>query len=321
MARILLFLFLFSLAACGNNSNAPGGDAEEAEGYSGFGDLFKNESLPYQLTDTALLENKDTAQIRLPEFLSLVPDSLRAELFGAKAKVRYTPMARFEGSKGTFFLVKASGGNKRAALVAVAEGDQFKAVLPFLVPDNNSKTVQVSVLDKNMSVLRTITERMQDDVPAEGKDVFTYTAATSRFDLVMTDPLHPDDIELINPIDTLARTHKWAGDYQQDKKNMVSVRDGRKPDLLTVFIHIEKKSGACTGEIKGDVQILSPTTAIFRQPGEPCVLNLTFTKTGVTLEEEEGCGSKRGIECSFDGKFPRKKEAKKKTGDQKKVSA
>jgi hypothetical protein len=320
MARILVFCSLFFLAACGGEANSPAGDASGSESYSVFDGLFKKGSVPYQLTDTALLENKDTAQIRLPAFLELVPDSVKTELFGAKAKVRYTPMARFDGAKGTFYLVKASSGSKRAALIAVADGDQFKAMLPFLVPDNNSKTVQVSALDKNLSVLRTTTQRMQDDIPAEGKDVFAYSPAAGRFDLVMTDPLHDDDAELINPIDTLARTQKWTGDYQQDKKNLVSVRDGRKEGLLTIFIHIEKKNGNCTGEIKGDIQVISPTTAVYRQPGDPCVLTITFSKTGVTLEEEEGCGAKRGIECSFNGKFPRKKEPKNKTGEQKKAS-
>lgn len=321
MARILVLLLFFFLAACGNNSNLPAPNEAVSESYSGFGNLFKKESVPYQLTDTALLENKDTAQLRLPSFLSLVPDSLREALFGARAKVRYTPIAQFEGSKGTFFLVKASSGSKRAALLAVAEEDQLKALLPFLVPDNNSKTVQVSTLDKNLSVLRSTTQRMQDDIPAEGKDVFAYSSITSRFDLVMTDPLHDEGVELINPIDTLARTHKLAGDYAQDKKNLVSVRDGRKPGMLTVFIHIEKKNGGCTGEIKGDVQVLSPTTAVYRQPGEPCVLNINFSKNSVTLEEQEGCGSKRGIECSFNGKFNRKKETANKKGEQKKAAA
>jgi hypothetical protein len=127
------------------------------------------------------------------------------------------------------------------------------------------------------------------------------------------------NLALVNPIDTLSKTHKLAGDYVKDKRNIVSVRDGRRPNLLTVFVHIEK--GNCTGEIKGDAIISSPTEAIYRQTGDPCILKLNFTGSTVKLTEVEGCGSRRGQDCAFEGSFTRKKQsATKKTNSKKKTA-
>jgi hypothetical protein len=122
---------------------------------------------------------------------------------------------------------------------------------------------------------------------------------------------------VINPIDSFSRKHKFAGDYVKDKKNFVSVRDGRYPNQLQVFIHTDHNGGECTGELKGDVLITSSTTAIYRQGGDPCVLSFQFTPNSVILKEDQGCGSHRGVNCSFDGTFSRKKEGKTKAGKKK----
>ena len=81
-------------------------------------------------------------------------------------------------------------------------------------------------------------------------------------------------------------------------------------DRFTFFIHFDKNNGACTGELKGEAIIKSPTVAEYREGGDPCVLRFTFTTGSVILKEEEGCGSHRGLRCSFDGSFARKKEPK-----------
>ncbi len=46
----------------------------------------------------------------------------------------------------------------------------------------------------------------------------------------MTDALEDKVTELLNPIDTFLRKHKYAADYGSGKLNLVSIRDGRKKD-------------------------------------------------------------------------------------------
>jgi hypothetical protein len=61
----------------------------------------------------------------------------------------------------------------------------------------------------------------------------------------------------------------------------------------------------------------APNRAEYREPGEPCALQFTFTSSSVTVKELEPCGSRRGLRCSFDGTYPRKKETKPRTSTKK----
>lgn len=309
MQRLLLFILMSLFLAC--NSGETEEDDDSGFSYEKFSETFKTASLPFQLSDTLFLKNKDTATIRSIAFPAMIPDSITNKIFGKKAKIRYIPLWKVEVPKAErYFIVKAIAGQKKAALLLTFnEDDSLGAVFPFLVPDNDATTFQVSGIDKAYSVSRSVVKRIPNDVSAEGKDVFVYNKDAKQFTLIMTDPLDDKNLELINPIDTFPKTHKLAGDYVKNKKNIVSVRDGRKANLLTVFVHIEKGKD-CTGEVKGDAEMTSPTTAVYRQAGDPCVLQLTFTKSTVQLAELEGCGSRRGLECLFEGSFPKKKPAK-----------
>ena len=52
------------------------------------------------------------------------------------------------------------------------------------------------------------------------------------------------------------------------------------------------------------------TMAEYREPGDPCALQFNFTSFAVTVKEVGGCGSRRGLRCSFNGTYPRKKDKK-----------
>jgi len=117
--------------------------------------------------------------------------------------------------------------------------------------------------------------------------------------------------ELINPIDTLTKKHKYAADYTSGKMNLVSIRDGRRPDRLNFFVHFEKGKD-CSGELKGEAIIRSANTAEYNKDGDPCKLKFIFSSSSVTLKEVEGCGSYRPLNCSFNGSFSKKKINKKK---------
>src|SRR5205085_9026681 len=58
---------------------------------------------------------------------------------------------------------------------------------------------------------------------------FAYDATTHAFAEVLQDS-NEDTAKndaVLNPIDTLPSTHKYSGDYAADKKNFISVRDGK----------------------------------------------------------------------------------------------
>jgi hypothetical protein len=318
MRRVCIFVLAAFLFACKDKKIKKSENQATSSGsvveHKDFTNAFTTNPLPYQLADTALLQDKDTSTINGMPFSDWIPDSTKNKIFGKSAKVKYMPLAKFENPKtGAFYIIKAeSNRNKAAFLLSFDKKQQFGAIFPFLIPDNDKSTTQISSIDKAFSISRSVLRKQPDNVVAEGKDVYVYNSDNKQFNLIMTDVLDDQNAELINPIDTLSKKHKLTGDYIKDKKNIVSVRDGRKPNLLTVFVHIDNGNNDCSGELKGDAEITSPTTLIYRQAGDPCVLQFSFASSGVALKEMEGCGSHRGLECAFEGLFPRKKEPKQK---------
>jgi hypothetical protein len=307
MVRAGLFLLCLTLFACkGKKKN----DKESEFDYEQFSEAFRKVST-YGTSDTALLRNKDTATIRSAEFSKFMSDSLKTKIFGKGTKPKYIALAQTKVSDQTvFYFVKALSGNKRAVLLYVFDNGSFSTVFPFLVPDADPGTSQSSTVDRSFSVTKSVYQRQP---AAEGKDVYEYDAASKQFSLILTDPLNKKAGDVINPIDTVSRKHKLAGDYVRDKKNYISVRDGRYPNQLLVFIHIDKNQGECTGELKGDLLLTSATTAIYRQGGDPCIMSFRFTSSSVIISEDEGCGSHRGLDCSFNGSFTKKKIPKPKS--------
>lgn len=285
--------------------------SENSLDFESLSGMFRKASLPFLLTDTALLKNRDTTIIRNAEFVQLVPDSVKKQVF-ASTKVKFTPLYKVSAKgKETYLLVKGVAGKKTAALLLAfdAKGN-YATTLPFLVPDADASTEQNSTIEETFTVTKNIVRKNKGQIAADGKEVYAYFDNGRQFNLIMIDLLDDQKAELINPIDTLPATRKFAGDYVQGKRNLVSVRNGRTPNQATVFVHLEKNDGECTGELKGDILFTSSTTAIYRQGGDPCVLQFIFSGASVTLKEEQGCGNHRGLNCTLEGRYTKKKTAK-----------
>jgi hypothetical protein len=303
-----ILILLVALAAC---SNGKGEEPEEDTvfTYERFTGRFKTVKVPYSLSDTALLNNKDTTAIRSQAFIAYIPDSIVRKLFRKPSKVKYVPLATVQAANGEqYFVLKAESGSRKAALLVTFDKERnYGAALPFLVPDDDAQTTQVSTLDRSYSIVRNVSSRTEEDVVMEGKDVYVYNKDAKQFTLIMTDLLDEGDMEVINPIDTLARTHTFAADYVQGKRSILSIRDGRTPKEVTFFVHFEKNDGECVGELKGSLFFTSTATAVYRQGGDACVLEFEFKKSSVVMREVEGCGSHRGLQCLFEGTFTKKK--------------
>lgn len=314
MYRIGLVVLGCLLWACngGKEKKSEPEGKEDGATHAGFSNRFKAVSLPYQLTDTALLNNKDTTSLPGSYMAPLVQDSTLKKFFSKTTGIQYTPLAKVEaGSRESYYVVKASSGSRKAALLFVFDKNgNFGATTPFLVPDDNASTSQATSIDKSYAVTKGVTQRSEAGVSGEGKEVLAYDPKEKRFSLIMTDVLSDNPAVLVNPLDTFPKSNKLSGDYYRNKKNLVSVRDGRHPNQILVYIHTENSGGDCKGELKGEFVMTSSSTAVYRQGGDPCILGLTFAGNSVSLNEESGCGNYRGLDCPFSGKFTRKKEEK-----------
>jgi hypothetical protein len=126
----------------------------------------------------------------------------------------------------------------------------------------------------------------------------------------MNDSNEKKSTDIINPIDTLATVNKYSGDYITDKKNFISVRDGKNAQTYIFFIHFEKNKGTCVGELKGEMNLTGETNAVYQESGDPCVINFKFTASSIKVKEDGNCGNYRGITCPFDFTFKKKKVVK-----------
>lgn len=312
----LVFVLLSGFIACKDADDKKGQNEEENSSKAMTG-LFKEVTPPYQLSDTGLLKNTDTTSLSQQFTASLLPDSIRNTYFSKSAKIRFSPLAKIEGKKETYYVIKASATAKKAALLAVLDGDDnFMVSYPFLLPDADANTSQSSVIDKNLTITKTIVQRTGTDEIREGKEVVAYEAGEKKFGLIMLNALNQNPAEIISPIDTFPKTNKLAGDYWLNKKNLISIRDGRYPNQLLVYVHTENKAGDCKGELRGEFLMTTSATATYRQGGDPCVLNLNFKGTTVSISEQTGCGNYRGLDCPLTGTFSRKKpQSAKQTAD------
>jgi hypothetical protein len=311
MLRSGFLLLLIGLMACNGNKEAETENESEFN-FERFSNRFKEQSIPVSLSDTALLNDKDTTTLSNLVFRGYIPDSIKTALVNDN-NARFIPLYKMKHPQGeTYFITKVIGRKNKAAMLTVFDKENnYASSLPFLIPDTDPATSQTTILDKSFSISRNVTKKMKDGAVADGKNVYAYDRENNNFLLVMTDLLDDSDLELVNPIDTLPATTRHAGDYVKDKKNIVSIRDGRSENEVQIFIHFERKDG-CSGEIKGYAIYTSSKTAVFREV--PCVLELNFSINSVAIKEAEGCGSYRGTMCTFEGSYPKKKAAKSTSG-------
>jgi hypothetical protein len=277
-----------------------------------FIDFFPDAKLPYKFADSTLLKkDKDSLLISHKVFTQIVPDSILARTFGKNNKLKIYPMARVKAKKETYLFVKVIGGDKRAAYVlGFNNDDEFLDGVPLLQLDASSATQQTADIDSRYVLSSKVSRRNRDGSTSDGSDQYVLNNDAKSFTLILTEALDDKITELINPIDTVSHKQKFTADYGSGQMNLVSFRDGRKTDKLRFFIHFEKNNGDCIGELKGEARMKTATVAEYREPGDPCALEFTFTSSAVSIKEVGGCGSRRGLRCSFNGVYPRKKDAK-----------
>ena len=316
MIRYLAFLMIigYLCSGCGNKKKPSLSGTDKVE-VSDFIESFELIKPPYEVRDTSLNRKvSDSLLISNIVFNQFVPDSVLSMVVGKNAKPKIYLGKRVEIETETYLFPKIIAGNKKAVIVLCFDSEnKLKAWLPLLVPDANPATTQVSGLDKKNTFYRNISLKKPDGSTAEGREAYSYYQETGQFNLIAEDPLDDRVTEVINPIDTLQKKIKFSADYLKDKMNLVSIRDHTETGKLNFFIHIERNNGECTGELKGTANFTSASVAVYRQRGDACSLQFNFSSSSVTVKEVDACGAHRQLKCSFDGSFPRKKEAKPKT--------
>ena len=308
---LFVLILVFCLLACGSKKKVSL-SGEELVDIKDFIASFQPVDLPYQIADTSVSKKRaDTSVISYKVFTHLVPDTVLSKIFGKEERPRIYPMGRVEAPEhGAYLFVKALSADRKAVLILCFDKkNNFTAAMPVMQPDANPATQQTFVIDKRYTLSKNITRKNSDGSTSDGKNVYVLNEPAKSFLLIMTDALDEKTIEVINPIDSLSRKNKFSADYQKDKLNFVSVRDSKRPGRMLFFVHFEKKNN-CSGEVKGEANFTSASSAMYRSYGDPCTLQFSFTSSSVSVKEIQGCGSHRGVDCIFEGTYPKKVKKK-----------
>ncbi len=285
-----------------------------------FMESFVTVKTPFQISDTIFdKEESDSGLISYNVLTQFVSDTVITKHYPKGIEPDLYPVAKIVTEKKEKYLFCKSL-------------TETKEILYLLCFDKSDKFIASKVLfayDENINSFATVDNKytitiMHQHKSPEGemlykKDAYVLNDA-GGFTQILTESndAAAKTVSIINPIDTLPRKHKFSGDYVIDKKNFISIRDGKTASAFLFFVHFEKDGGTCNGELKGEARFKSPTTAQFQGNADPCAINFSFKENSIAMKEIEGCGNYRDIKCFFEGTFVKKKEVKTKPAAAKK---
>jgi hypothetical protein len=279
---------------------------------SDFIGAFPKITTVFSVTDTNVGKKADTLTIGYKALEQFVPDSALDILTGKdKKRLQIHPVGLIEKDKENYLLLNFVKRNKTTLGVIVTDKKTkflgSKELLSNARDDGYTHSVSVN-REPTFIVSK---ERMgKDNTLLFSRTGWVFNNAGLFMVAIHDSNEEPRKSAIINPIDTLSRKNKLSGDYVQDKKNFVSLRDGKDPSHYVFFIHFEKDGGSCTGELKGQLVIHTPNTAQFSASGDPCVIDFNFEGNTLKIKEKGSCGNHRGIKCFFDDSFRKKRESK-----------
>lgn len=282
-----------------------------------FGDfisVFPKIKPPFAVSDTNIAKVGDTTTIGYKAFIQFFPDSSVTPIIGNNKKIVIRPIGLIEKENENYLLVKFITKNKtiHIAVFVTDKKNKYLASKELLNNRNKDEYLHAVSINREPTFLLGQEKTGKDNNLLYTKTGWVYNTA-GIFMIVINDSNEdPKKTAVINPIDTLPKKNKLSGDYVRDKKNYISLRDTKKPNVYQFFIHFEKNEGSCTGELKGELKMKDATNAEFRENGDPCVIDFTFSGNQVSLKEQGSCGNHRGIKCYFNDTFIKKREPRNK---------
>ncbi len=271
--------------------------------------FYKPLNLPASISDSGLTNFGDTTTISPETFTQFIPDSGLQKINVSGYKIHPAGTVHFKTTD--YLLTKFTDGKTiKLAVFVLDDKHHFKNSL-LLLSNQNSDGYHYSVSITNEPTFIIKKEKKgADNKILYSRNGYAFNESANAFTEVMNDTNGEKPNDIINPVDTLAAANKFSGDYITDKKNFISVRDGKDSRTYIFFIHFEKNKAKCIGELKGQMTLVSETSAVYEESGDPCVIHFKFGTSNIKVKEEGNCGNYRGITCPFDFTFKKKKNHK-----------
>jgi hypothetical protein len=301
-----LLLLLVWASSCKDKKTDFSGDT--AISATDFVAVFPKINQGFRVADTNITKVADTLTIGYKAILQFVPDSVITGIVGKSKRLAIHPVGMIEKQKENYLLLSLHSQKTTHIVVLVMDKKYKFLAAKELLSDADKDGYQHSVsINREPTFLISREKTGAYNQLQFSRTGWVYTSS-GVFMVVINDSNEgATKSAIINPIDTFPKKYRYSGDYQKNKKNFISIRDGHTPNTYTFFIHFEKEEN-CTGELKGEFKMKSANTAVFAENGDPCVIDFTFDGNEVTVKEQGSCGSHRGITCYFDDSFIKKRE-------------
>ena len=298
-------LLLVLMVSCGKKTKDI--NADEAIETTDFIESFPLRVLPiiFQQKDLKKSES-DSFFIKNNVVSQFLPDSIFKATFPKIKDVRFYRKGRYKAEETgeTYLFLSAEKKDKKLIyLICFDANNEFRASMPLVEKNSNPEVSTEGGIDKRLTVIKTRNTQSKDGIAYYNKSAYVYNTE-GLFTLILTESNEPvEEKTVYNPIDTLSRKDPLSGDYKQDKKNFVSIRDGGKAGKLLFFINIEKSGNGCDGSLRGDMVQVKPQVYQYNKADDHCILEFNFNGKALQVRELEACGNHRGVRCSFDGRF------------------
>lgn len=312
MQRYLwLCLMAAFLIACGDKAkkSMTGDEVVTMEDMIAF---FDELPLPYSVGDTLLSAKvKDSNRIEYKVFSQLFGDTLLQPEY-KKEKPKLYAVGKFRNKEvETYLLLRTRGSQNNLYAVAVDEKLVPRASLLLLSNKGKAAETNTVVIDKRYTLTTIDDYKAANGEKAAYSTVYAYNTA-GLFMVIMNDGMKKGEVtELVNPIDTFPQQRPYSGDYAISKKHFISIRDGDTDKKFMFFLYMNKGEN-CTAELKGEARWTGKDEALYEASTDGCKVTFKFSGRTLKVTEQEGCTTRRPMDCSFNASFTKKVAPKQK---------
>jgi hypothetical protein len=305
--RIFALLIALALLSYSCNRKITDINLEETIESIDFIESFPQQDLPIRFGQKELQKKEtDSLFIKSSIVAQFIPDSIFKTTFGKTASIKFHRKGRYaaEETGEIYLFLSAEKKEKKAIYILVFTKENKYSTGMMLVEKIADPLVQYEgKIDSRLTIIQTKNKPTVDGKSTYNKNVYVYNTE-GLFTLILTESNEPLKANVIyNPIDSLASKDALSGNYMQDNRNFVSIRDGGKKGKLLFFIHTDRAGGSCGGSLRGDMVEVRPRVYQYNKSDDHCILEFSFSGKSLKVKELEACGNHRGVRCSFDGRF------------------
>ena len=312
MNKWVVAIVLVSLLSCKHKKVDLSGDAPVK--VSDFVAAFDLKKHGYFIADTNMIAEEDSTIISYKVATKFLPDSVFDNLYGnQKQQLKFHPLGRIQKFNEIYLMMNIHNGSQvQFAVAAMDKKSKYLAFKLLFDKDNNEGYVYSTTVNNEPTFIVNREKLNKDKQDIYTKVGWTYLQGNEFTEIVNDGNEEEKNLAIINPIDTLPKKNAWSGNYSVDKKNFIAVRDGKTLKQYHFFVHFEKKSGTCVGELKGELTLLDVNHAVYSVSGDPCLIDFTLNENELSMKEKGKCGNRRGMNCLFDDVFVKQRLQKKK---------